>query len=285
MATTSAPVFDVNERDFATAVLQRSTTTPVVVDFWAPWCGPCRALGPILERLAREANGAWLLAKVNVDQNPRLAAQFGVQGIPAVKAFRDGKVVAEFTGALPEREVRAWLKQVAPSQIEQWLALAQHQEASDAQAAAATYRRVLEREPDNATALLGLGRVLLLQGDPEATATLRRIKSGTPEYATAQAVLALEPLLNVATDDLDAARAAVEANPRDPEARWRLAASLVRRHDWEGALEQLLTIVQNHRTWRDDAARQAMLAIFALLGESHALVRHYRQRLANALFG
>ncbi|WP_026370793.1 thioredoxin [Kallotenue papyrolyticum] len=285
MATTSAPVFDVNERDFATAVLQRSTTTPVVVDFWAPWCGPCRALGPILERLAREANGAWLLAKVNVDQNPRLAAQFGVQGIPAVKAFRDGKVVAEFTGALPEREVRAWLKQVAPSQIEQWLALAQHQEASDAQAAAATYRRVLEREPDNATALLGLGRVLLLQGDSQATAILRQIKSGAPEYATAQALLALAPLLNAATGDTDAARAAVEANPRDPEARWQLAANLAQRQDWEGALEQLLTIVQYHRAWRDDAARQAMLAIFALLGESHALVRHYRQRLANALFG
>ncbi len=285
MATATTPVIDVNESDFATAVVQRSRETPVVVDFWAPWCGPCRVLGPVLERLAKEANGAWTLAKINVDHNPRIAAQFGVQGIPAVKAFRDGKVVAEFTGALPENQVRAWLKQIAPSEIDQLLAQARQQERRDPAAAAATYRRILSRDASHAGALLGLGRVLLLQGDPEAESTLRRIKSGTKEHSAAQSLLELAPLLAAGVGDLDEARERVAADPNDVAARWTLAGLLARRQQWDDALRHLLAIVERNRAWGDDAARRAMLAVFALLGDDDPLVAQYRRQLASAVFG
>jgi putative thioredoxin len=282
--TVSANVIDVDERDFSSAVLERSRDTPVVVDFWAPWCGPCRVLGPTLERLANSADGAWVLAKVNVDHNQRLAGQFGVQGIPAVKAFRDGRVVSEFTGALPERDVRAWLKQLVPSEIEQLVAQAQVLEKSDPAAAAALYRRVVQADPDHADGLLGLGRVLTLQSDPEAESVLRRIKAGTPQHVAAQSLIDLAGFLAGAPDDLAAARDHLAHDPHSSLARWQLAGALARAGQWEDALRHLLALVQRDRGFGDDGARRAMLAIFALLGERDPVAAQYRRQLASALF-
>jgi putative thioredoxin len=160
----TSSIIDVDESTFAELVLDRSTEVPVVVDFWADWCGPCHALGPILERLATEANASWVLAKVDVDANPSLAAAARVQGIPAVRAFKDGKQIAEFTGALPEPQVRAWLEKLGPSPAE--LAVerggaAEHRgELQDAQRA---YEEALEEEPGNDDARRGLSRVKLAQ--------------------------------------------------------------------------------------------------------------------------
>jgi putative thioredoxin len=275
---------DVDERTFKDAVLERSRTAPVVVDFWAPWCGPCRVLGPILERLATEAQGAFVLAKINVDENPRLAQMFRVQGIPAVKAFRDGRVVDEFTGALPETQVRAWLKRLAPAPGDQLVAAAAALEASAPAEAAARYRVALGDDPDNAAALLGLGRVLVAQGEPEGVATLRQIEAGTPLYPQAQAWLTLADFFaELGADGVAGLARQVEQNPQDLEARYRLAAGSARGRDYQGAVDQLLAIVERDRAFRDDGARKTLLALFDALGVDPIVVQG-RQRLANLLF-
>ncbi len=277
-------VIDVNERSFEQAVLARSRSVPVVVDFWAPWCGPCRVLGPVLERLANEAQGAFILAKVNVDENPNLARVFRVQGIPAVKAFRDGRVVDEFTGALPESKLRSWLKQLVPAPIDQILAEAAALEQSDSQAALARYQAALELDQHNAAALFGLGRLQIASGDINGAEALRAVPAGTPYYSRAQTLLELVPFLNSGLDrDPQALFAQVAVAPGDLELRYLLAATQARRGNFEAALDQLVAIVQRNRNFHNDAARRVMLALFELCGDD-VLVNAYRRKLANALF-
>jgi putative thioredoxin len=279
-----AAVIDVSERTFEQDVLARSREVPVVVDFWAPWCGPCRVLGPVLERLATEAHGAFVLAKVNVDENQRLAAMFQVQGIPAVKAFRHGQPVDEFTGALPESQVRAWLKRIVPSEADAIIAAAGALEATNPQEAEARYRVALGADPTNQTGLFGLGRLLLLRGEVEGRMLLNEVAAGTPYYTRAQGLLSLGDLLGAEPGDPARLAAQVERDPSDLEGRFQLAAALVRHQHYAEAMDHLLAIVERDRTFRDDGARKALLGIFALLGDDDPLTGQYRRALTSVLF-
>jgi len=279
MATAVSPVIDVDEHDFETAVIERSRTVPVVVDFWAPWCGPCRTLGPILERLAAEMRGAFVLAKVNVDQSPSLSRRYRVQGIPLVSAFRDGEVTDSFTGAQPESIVRGWLRKLVPSAADRLAAEGAGLLAVDPAAAVERYRAALEDEPAHEGALLGLGRALVLQGDPEAPEVLRRV-SGAGR-AQAEGLIALYQFLHVDGDT----EAGASGDGEQPLAA---AAALARAGSWEQALDSLLRVVERHRPAGESSpgerARRAMLAIFSFVGETDPLALRYRRLLANALF-
>jgi len=286
--TTLSPyVIDTTDQTFATDVLERSKTVPVVVDFWADWCGPCRMLGPILENLAEEYQGGFILGKVDVDSNPQVAMQYRVQGIPAVKAFRDGQVVGEFTGAQPEPQVRRFLEGLVPSEADLLAKQAFEWEVNDQPAMAeANYRAALEKKANHYPAQVGLGRVLLGQGNTdEAISILQSIPEGVKERAVANALLAGAEFHQFAAGHTEAElKAQLTTNPTDIPSRYALASLYASKQQYAQALDEFLEVVRRDRSFNDDGARKAMLAIFTIIGEGQPLTRDYRQKLANVLF-
>lgn len=283
--TMSSWVFDVTDNDFETSVLDRSHEHPVVVDFWAPWCGPCQVLGPVLERLADEHEGKFLVAKVNVDENPGLASMFRVQSIPAVKIFKNGELFTEFTGALPEQGVREILSKVIPSPLDAMATegeqLAQR---GEIEAARSLLEAVLDEVPNHPRALLGMGRLSMDEDSEKAITFLERIPLGIPERKEADLMIARNDLSRDNGEDILVLKERVATDPGDMQARFSLAKSLAATEEYEAALKEFLVILGKDRSLEDDGARKFMIQIFEVLGPGNELADRYRSEMAKILF-
>lgn len=272
-------VRDVSEAEFQAAVIDRSNDVAVVVDFWAPWCGPCRQLGPALERAVEATAGEVELVKVNVDENPGLSQAFGVQGIPAVFALRDAQVVSHFVGAQPEAAVREFVESLLPTDAErQTVAGIGALEAGDLAGAEAAFRAALEALPNFDPAKLGLAEVLVRSDRVNEGLELL---AGLPETDDVRRVRGLARVADVSDDgDLDELRRAAMS---DPAARLRLATALAAAGQEEEAIDTYVGLVRGRDEHADDA-RSALLDLFALLGDTDERVVTGRRSLASALF-
>jgi len=286
-------MIDTTQDDFTRDVIDASHELPVLVDFWATWCGPCRVLGPMLEKLERDYGGRFRLVKVDSDQNPDLSAQFGVRSIPYVVAFIDGQPVNAFVGALPESQLRAFIDKVIPdpSEIQRHKA-ARLLAAGDAAGAATSLRSAIALDPENDAARLDLATLLLDQSAgtdarhiDEANEILARVsRAGQAHAALAGLRTRLAALESSASlPARSALEARVQADSNDLQARFDLANRLIAERAFEPALEQLLAIVEQDRAFGDDAGRKTMLAVFDLAAEQRAMVANFRRRLAAAL--
>ncbi len=276
----------VTSANFDEAVIRASAQHPVLVDFWAPWCAPCRALAPILERLAAEFGGRFTLAKLNSDDEPELAARYGVRGIPNCKLFVDGKVTDEFTGALPESALRDFLAGALPSPAAPLVAAAMALLAgNDAPGALGKLDEASAVDPDDEDMLLTRAEALLaLNRAAEATAVVARLSARqTRDERRLAGLTARAALAGDADADLAALARKAAGTPVDCAAKLDYARALAAAGDYEDALSELLTIVRTDRKFGDDIGRRTMLTVFEALPGDSDLVRRYRRELASVI--
>ncbi|MFO0802580.1 MAG: tetratricopeptide repeat protein [Gemmataceae bacterium] len=274
-------VIDATSDTFQSAVIDRSHELPVVVDFWAPWCGPCRALGPVLEKLAAEQNGGFLLAKVNTDEHPDLAQAFQVSGIPAVFGIRDGKLVNRFEGVLPEDEVRKFLETLAPTETENALEAAKQTESRDPKAALASYRQLFADNPDDPAVRVGLARALLAAdgSEDEIHALLAPVDSG--EHADeAERLKAIIAIRGVPHSDADLAK----ASGSTADALLQRGRVLAARGEYLPAMDVLLQAAEDDKKLGGTDVKELMVRIFHIIGARSPEADDYRGRLRNLLY-
>jgi len=278
-------------KDFLRDVIEASREVPVLVDFWAPWCGPCRQLTPILEKAVRAAKGAVRLVKLNIDEQPQIPGQMGVQSIPAVFAFQDGRPVDGFMGALPESRVNDFIARLIGDSAGDTAADLEAAEAAlsagDVNSAAQLFGEVLQKDRENAQALAGLAKCYIKTGDlvraEQTLALVPPAKVDSSPVASARAALELARK-TPAAGDIETLRAKLAADPKDPQARFDLALALNAKGDRSGALDELLAVVAKNRSWNDDAARKQLLQLFDAWGPADPSTIAGRQRLSSLLF-
>ena len=275
---------NVTSATFEREVIEASRDVPVLVDFWASWCGPCRTLGPMLEKLAAEYNGRFRLAKVDSDANGELAQRFGIRSIPDVRAFRDGEPVDGFIGVLPERELRAFIERLVPAPAEEARRHAESlRAAGDTAGAIAALRDAVELDAGHELARIDLAELLLDAGEPDEAA--RYLEGVRQNIDWDDRVASLKQGVAYARNAGNEAELArrVQAAPADLEARVALAGALAARKAWREAMDELLEVVRRDKSWRDGEARKQMLAMFNLAASQPQLVSEYRRKLAGAL--
>jgi len=279
---------DVDARNFEQEVLEASKTVPVVIDFWAPWCGPCKVLKPMLEKLAAEYGGKFRLARVNSDTSQDLAQEFGVRSIPDVRAIRNGKQVASFVGALPPAQLRAFIDKLIPTATDLARAKAKElRDAADAAGAAAVLQRALELDAGNDPARIDLAAALI---------ELKRLDEAEKQLQAVKPDLDLDSRVEALRQGLEFARAGqsgpgeaqlqqlIDSAPDNLDARLALANLLAGGKRYKEAMDQLLEIIRRKKDFHDGAARKQMLAIFSLASGDAELVSEYRKKLASALY-
>lgn len=286
MSNPASPlVFDVTEKDFEKQVLEASRERPVVVDFWAPWCGPCRMLGPILEKLVLAREGEVLLAKVNTDECQQLAASFGIEGIPAVKAIRDGRVVVEFVGVYPESQLVLFLDQLRPSKAESDLAEAA--KTADPAEAEKRYRLALAEDANLDAARLGLARVLLQKNQLDEIDDLLEPFSAEGQNGEEAQRLKADAFLRrkaMPLGTLEQATAKQAAAPTDPNRLLDLGTALAGAGKYEEALARLLKAAELNPKLATSSVREIMVQVFYALGVRHPLADEYRRKLSELLY-
>jgi len=283
----SSVVFSVTQADFQTRVIEASHQTPVVVDFWAEWCGPCRQLMPMLAKLVEGYDGKILLAKVNTEEEQQLAGQFGIRSLPTVMIFKDGRPVDQFMGALPEGQIREFLNKHVPREsdkLRQQAAELYHND--EVEQAIEVLKQANGLDPENYEILVDIAKITGNQGQFDLAWEI--LDSLPVDVASRQDVKELKAQLNMARQaggDSDTAelQQRIEADGNDLEARKKLAAACAMHGDHEGALEQYLQIMSRDRSYNDDAGRRGLLDLFELLGSDNPLTKTYRRRMFSLL--